>query len=369
MKFAWIDVRGHVEQREPIVEEAIHNGVEGIVSDDPALLQTLPPNIRKIVIIRPELSPPHAEDLLAVADLTLVDHSIVSPTAPVGADAQTGVYINVVDEKTLDVACRLATHVDWLVVDFQQDPSKIPLEILLAAADKADGQLVTIVHDLEDAAVTLGVLERGSEGVLLATKQVGEASELIRICHDQKTKLDLEEMEIVGLTHVGLGERVCVDTCSYFGKDEGILVGSFAKGMLLISAETHPLPYMATRPFRVNAAALHSYALTPNNRTRYLAELGGGSELLAVNIKGEARRVVVGRIKMETRPLLRIQARSTSGTEIDLVMQDDWHVRLLGPGGSVHNATELKPGDIVLGYSLSDQRHVGYPIKEFLHEQ
>ncbi|MER7226585.1 3-dehydroquinate synthase II, partial [Streptomyces rubradiris] len=29
---------------------------------------------------------------------------------------------------------------------------------------------------------------------------------------------------------------------------------------------------MPTRPFRVNAAALHSYSLTPNNRTRYLAE-------------------------------------------------------------------------------------------------
>lgn len=369
MKFAWIDVRNRVEQTEAIVEEAIHNGVGGIVSDDPALLQKLPPSIRKVVIIRSELPQSHVEDLLLAADLVLVDHSIASPTAPAFPDAQTGVYLNVVDERTLDIACRLATHVDWLAVDFQQDPSKIPLEILLAAADKAEGRLVTIVHDLEDAAVTFGVLERGSEGVLLAAKQVGEASELIRICHGQTTNLALEEMVIVGLTHVGLGERVCVDTCSYFGKDEGILVGSFAKGMLLISAETHPLPYMATRPFRVNAAALHSYSLTPNNRTRYLAELGGGSELLAVNVKGDARRVVVGRIKMETRPLLRIQARSASGTEIDLVMQDDWHVRLLGPGGSVHNATELKPGDIVLGYSLSDQRHVGYPIKEFLHEQ
>ncbi|MGW1290636.1 hypothetical protein ACWDBD_42085 [Streptomyces sp. NPDC001118] len=32
--------------------------------------------------------------------------------------------------------------------------------------------------------------------------------------------------------------------------------------------------------------------------------------------------------------------------------------------------TELKPGDVILGYALTDQRHVGYrPIREFLHEQ
>lgn len=125
MKFAWIDVRHRVEQTEAVVEEAIHNGVEGIVSDDPALLQTLPPSIRKVVIIRPELSQHHVEDLLSVADLVLVDHSIASPTAPAATDAQTVVYLNVVDEKTLDIACRLATHVDWLAVDFPPDPSKI----------------------------------------------------------------------------------------------------------------------------------------------------------------------------------------------------------------------------------------------------
>ena len=78
------------------------------------------------------------------------------------ADAQTGVNLDVMDGKPLGIACRPATRVDWLAVNFQQDPSKISLEILLVAADKADGQLVTVVHDLEHAAVTLGVLERGS---------------------------------------------------------------------------------------------------------------------------------------------------------------------------------------------------------------
>ena len=31
--------------------------------------------------------------------------------------------------------------------------------------------------------------------------------------------------------------------------------------MILCVSETHPLPYMPTRPFRVNAGAIHSYTL------------------------------------------------------------------------------------------------------------
>ena len=38
-----------------------------------------------------------------------------------------------------------------------------------------------------------------------------------------------------------------------------VLVGSFGGGFLLCCSETHPLPYMPTRPFRVNAGAVSSY--------------------------------------------------------------------------------------------------------------
>ena len=52
-----------------------------------------------------------------------------------------------------------------------------------------------------------------------------------------------------------MGERACVDTTTHFRRDEGILVGSHSKGMVLCVSETHPLPYMPTRPFRVNASS------------------------------------------------------------------------------------------------------------------
>ena len=44
-------------------------------------------------------------------------------------------------------------------------------------------------------------------------------------------------------------------------------------------------------------------------------------------------------------------------------------MRLLGPGGSVNNVTELKPGDVLLGYVPTEARHVGLPITEFCEER
>ena len=125
---------------------------------------------------------------------------------------------------------------------------------------------------------------------------------------------------------------------------------------------------MPTRPFRVNAGALHSYVLGLDNRTNYLSELRSGSTVLAVGADGRTRRVVVGRSKLESRPLLAINAHAEDGQPVSLTVQDDWHVRVLGPGGKVLNVTELQVGDELLGYLATDKRHVGLPIGEFCRE-
>ncbi|KWO07062.1 3-dehydroquinate synthase [Burkholderia cepacia] len=364
-KLSWIDLRNIGELADEITEEALHVGVSAFVVKDAEQAGRLPPSACKVAVV--DRQPADAALLEQVQIVLVKDGLPVDFAVPDGVEL--GVFIEVTGEATLTRACELSVSTPWLLVEFLQDPSKIPLEILLAAADRAAGELITVVANLEDAEVTLNVLQRGPEGVLLTPTQVGQATQLVSICSDTVEDLQLEEIEIVGLTHLGPGERVCVDTCSRFEQDEGILVGSYSTGMILISSETHPLPYMPTRPFRVNAAALHSYVVAPDNRTRYLAELESGAEILAVNVQGKARRVVVGRAKVETRPLLLIEAKNAANRAINIIAQDDWHVRVLGPKGSVHNITELKRGDRILGYTLDAQRHVGYPIREFLHEQ
>ncbi|MFC6882298.1 MULTISPECIES: 3-dehydroquinate synthase II family protein [Actinomadura] len=360
MKLAWIDLRG-LDEPLAVAEEAAHVGAHGLLSDDPAVLGALPPSVKRVGMAADGGDP---AALAEVADVVVVDHR----HAPARRDDDSGVFVRVDDHASLDVACDSAGRPGWTLIDFT-DPTKIPLEIVLAAADGTQGRTVTLVHDLEEAQIVVGVLERGSDGVLFAPRGVGETTELMSLLQVATPKIDMSPLEVAAITHVGLGDRVCVDTCSHLGPDEGILVGSYAGGMVLVSSETHPLPYMPTRPFRVNAGALHSYTLGPENRTRYLSELGSGSELLAVRTNGETRRVVVGRAKIETRPLLRIEARSASGTAVDLLVQDDWHVRVLGPEAEVRNVTDLKPGDELAGATLTDPRHVGYAVREFLLEK
>jgi 3-amino-4-hydroxybenzoic acid synthase len=205
--------------------------------------------------------------------------------------------------------------------------------------------------------------------VLFPPGDPGALAELTRLLRAKTPRLNLVELTVDGIEHVGLGDRVCVDTCSHFREDEGILVGSFSSGFVLCCSETHPLPYMPTRPFRVNAGALHSYVLRDDNRTNYLSELKAGSPVLAVGADGSTRKVAVGRIKLETRPLLRIDATAPNGVKVSLMVQDDWHVRVLGPGAAVLNVTALEPGTKVLGYVATDSRHVGYPVAEFCVER
>jgi 3-amino-4-hydroxybenzoic acid synthase len=363
MKLCWLDLRNLGAERDAVVEEAIHQRVDGVLAANPAHLADLPPTITKILLPGPG---PLPEDTGA-ADVVVLDERL-HPGVTHLPGVTVGRYVEIVDADTLEVACRAARTAPWSVLEFR-DPTKIPLEIVLAAAAGAEGNIVTVAGDVEEAGIIFGVLEHGSDGVLMAPAKVGDATALKSAADDRPHALDLVELEITRITHVGMGERACVDTCSYFRQDEGILVGSHSKGMILCVSETHPLPYMPTRPFRVNAGAIMSYTLADNTRTNYLSELTAGSRVLAVDVKGQTRAVTVGRVKIESRPLLSVDAVAPNGATVNLILQDDWHVRVLGPGGVVLNSTELKQGDVVLGYLPTEDRHVGYPIDEFCREQ
>lgn len=367
MKLCWLDIRDTDGLTGAIVEEAVHQRVDGIVAADPADLDGLPPTTRKVLFPRGAEVPAD----LGGADLVILGSQAYQRRAELRAAHPTvefGRFVEITDAESLELACQVASTDRWAVLSFR-DPTKIPLEIVLAAADKAEGSIITGVADVEEAQIVFGVLEHGSDGVMLAPRSVGEATGLVAAAQDRPDDLKLVELEVRGIRRAGMGERACVDTCSHFRLDEGILVGSHSTGMILGCSETHPLPYMPTRPFRVNAGALHSYTLSAAGRTNYLSELRSGSRVLAVDSTGRARMVTVGRVKIETRPLLAIDAVSPSGVAVNLIVQDDWHVRVLGPGGAVLNVTELTPGTRVLGYLPTEQRHVGYPIDEFCIEQ
>jgi 3-amino-4-hydroxybenzoic acid synthase len=370
VKFGWIDLRSVPEaQRQVVVDAAVHARIDGILDDRTDHLATLPPTVRR-VLVRDHVMPGAEENGVDIVAVPVSDASQLDALRQYTADGgDTGLvaYVDVVDERTLELACTAATELADTIVKFR-DPTKIPLEIVIAAADKSAGRIICEAGDLDEAAVIQDVLEKGSDGLLFRPRHAGDVFALDRLLRTETPALSLSKLTVTGIEHSGLGHRVCVDTCTHFEKDEGILVGSYAHGFILCASETHPLPYMPTRPFRVNAGALHSYVLGQDNRTNYLSELHAGSTVLAVGADGRTRRVVVGRSKLEARPLLTIRATAEDGTEISLCVQDDWHVRVLGPGGAVLNVTELKQGDQVLGYLATDRRHVGWPVEEFCVE-
>jgi 3-amino-4-hydroxybenzoic acid synthase len=372
MRFGWIDLRSVAgELRPAVIDAAVHARLDGVLSDDPTALATLPPTVRKVLV------PPHttevAADVLDIVDVVARPVRTADELDGLRARERAGerhvaAYVDVIDEPSLRLACTAATTLPNTIVRFR-DPTKIPLEIVIAAADKSPGTLICEAGDLPEAEIIIDVLEKGSDGVLLAPRTVDDVFGLDRLLRTETSQLDLAKLTVESIEHNGLGDRVCVDTCTHFDPDEGILVGSYAHGFVLCVSETHPLPYMPTRPFRVNAGALHSYTVGLDNRTSYLSELHAGSTVLAVAADGRTRRVTVGRVKMESRPLLTIRAKSETGTPVALTVQDDWHVRVLGPGAVVLNVTELTPGTELLGYLPTDKRHVGWPIGEFCIEK
>lgn len=67
--------------------------------------------------------------------------------------------------------------------------------------------------------------------------------------------------------------------------------------------------YINSRPFRINAGPVHAYAQAPGGRTAYLSELRSGASVLIADASGLTRTGVVGRVKIEARPLVLVEAQ------------------------------------------------------------
>ncbi|MCL2253045.1 MAG: 3-dehydroquinate synthase II, partial [Lachnospiraceae bacterium] len=208
-----------------------------------------------------------------------------------------GLFVYVNDEKSLDTAWKSGIQYDYLVIQFK-DQTNIPLELIIAQIEhkKAKTILLKVVMSLEDAMVTSQVLERGPDGIVLSDWSSDDLDKT-NVLLEAANKVALSEVIVESIEYIGLGDRSCIDTVSLMGQDEGMIIGSTSNGGIMVCSETHYLPYMDLRPFRVNAGSVHSYVMAPENSTNYISELKAGVKLLCVNTKGEARVVAVGRSK------------------------------------------------------------------------
>lgn len=132
--------------------------------------------------------------------------------------------------------------------------------------------------------------------------------------------------------------------------------------------ETVETEWCATRPFRVNAGAVHSYIIMEGGKTKYLSEIEAGDKILVVNHKGRGRTVTVGRAKIEKRPLLLIKAK-LGNTLIKNIVQNAETIRLVSPEGKAVSVSELKKGDKVMVSLQEGGTHFGKRVKEAIIEK
>lgn len=240
----------------------------------------------------------------------------------------------------------------------------IPLENLAART----GNIFVEVRNLEDAQMATGVLEKGVDGLVVVNQDPVTVREIVSKMKTVSGLVDLCTFSIESLRPVGMGDRVCVDTCTLMDGGEGILVGNSTQALFLVQAENTENPYAAVRPFRVNAGPVHAYVLLPEGRTRYLSEIRSGDPVLGVNWKGESRPLVVGRAKIEKRPLVLVTAEGPTG-DAAIILQNAETIRLVRPGGESVSVAALKAGDEVLGYEETPGRHFGHKIQETIIEK
>ncbi|RMG61077.1 MAG: 3-dehydroquinate synthase II [Deltaproteobacteria bacterium] len=240
----------------------------------------------------------------------------------------------------------------------------IPLENLVAYGKR----IFVPVRDEEDARVFSGILEKGVSGFVVEAEEVEQISRILEEVGREEVTIPLTEGRVTAIRVIGLGDRVCVDTCSLLEGASGMLVGNTSSGFLLVSAENLHSEYVSPRPFRVNAGAVHMYTLLPDGKTAYLSELESGSPVLVVDHEGRGKKVWVGRAKVERRPMLLIRVEC-EGREISAVLQNAETIRVVAPGGKQVSVAELKEGDFVLCHLAGGGRHFGVKVEETIEER
>ncbi len=240
----------------------------------------------------------------------------------------------------------------------------IPLENLLSKTD----HLFVEIDKLHEGRTNFGILEKGVEGVVINNPDPDAVRHILLMLKGEKEKLELLTARVKRIEPLDSGDRVCVDTCSSMVSGEGMLVGNSSQALFLIHSENVENPFGSIRPFRVNAGPVHAYIRMADGQTKYLSEIRTGDRVLIVNFEGKNYPAVVGRAKVERRPLVLVEAEEKS-QNISVILQNAETIRLVQPDGKAISLMDLQEGSEVLVYLEKGGRHFGVQIDETIVER
>ena len=269
------------------------------------------------------------------------------------------------------VSFLVCTTTDWKI---------IPFENLIANISTLDCQLYADVKSsLEEVDLLIHTLETGVDGVIFEPKTENDLVDLKQLLKISSS-INLEYATIESITPISEADRVCVDTSSMLRPGEGMLVGNTAKGFALVHAEVFESEFVNSRPFRVNAGDVSEYILVPDikndgsvgYRTNYLSELKAGDQALVCDVKGNTRIVSLGRVKIETRPMLLFKLTVKHDDEnipLIVTIQNAETVRVVDLNKKAISGTDLKVGDEIMVHVGPGATHFGTAIKETIIEK
>ena len=289
---------------------------------------------------------------------------------------QVGRKVDVSNSEGQAKARAMAGSVEWILLDLGEW-KMIPIENLIAACDGGPTKVAARISSAEQVLGATFALQIGVDALLvdkktlptalIAKSQRGESVSK-PIERKSSTNYDLSFVEVTEVKEGGVGDRVCVDLTTMLDSGEGMLVGSSSGSMVLVHGETVESEFVPTRPFRVNAGALHSYIMMADGSTSYLSELKMGDRVLVISSNSSSRPAVVGRVKIESRPFILFKWKDEKHNESGALLQQAETVRLISDSELI-SITGLKPGMKLLGWSGGSGRHVGQEISAKVKEK
>ena len=272
-----------------------------------------------------------------------------------------------------DEAISLVGMIDWILVRCS-DWTMIPLENIVASAAGSGTRIAAAISQTVELSGAAHALQHGVDALLLpADEKLWDAAEEISgertpvQVKEKKTEQTLVIADVTNVESGGVGERICIDLTERLSEGEGMLIGSSANALVLIHGETIPSEFVPSRPFRVNAGAVHAYCLMADGSTKYLSELGAGDRVAIANPYNEIRSATIGRLKIERRPFLLVHFESDNHSAQVLVQQAET-VRFINEEGNI-SVTSLEKGDKIAVRLSSGMRHIGREITGEMNEK
>ncbi|KAL5992174.1 hypothetical protein ACLOJK_013089 [Asimina triloba] len=240
------------------------------------------------------------------------------------------------------------SFLDWQV---------IPAENIVAAFQGSQKTVFAVAKSPSEAQIFLEALEQGLGGVILKAEDAEDVLTLKDYFDrrdDSRNQLNMTKATVTRVEIAGMGDR----------------------------------------------GPVHAYVAVPGGKTCYLSELQAGNEVIVVDQAGFQRTAVVGRVKIESRPLILVEAmvfnRAVSGyvkierwplilveamnssdytTNYSIFLQNAETVGLVCPceGNEATKTaipvTSLDVGEEVLLRVQGGARHTGIEIEEFIVEK